>query len=411
MAPTRTGNGGRKGKARKKDQKAQSDDDWTDTDTISVSSERSTDSNNIATTDEDSLSSLVAENIDNLGEKRTSTRVDSLRRLSSCFTKRFVPDIVEERIETLLDALKRCLKREAAEASLSSNVVSLVFATVGPRPDLYNDLAPVLKELIRSTNNVTIKASCIETLSIAAFISVGDDVFALVELLDHFQSIFIQKGASPIVVGSALTAYGLLMSCMPYLQPLGERFLPSFDAHMKILNSEDLDLRIAAGENLALICELLEHDSSLSLDHGRETKLLDALTSLAVESTKHRAKKDNSTQRAAFKDILKTVEGGEPPYLKLKFKHDTVEFEGWAKIKQLNVVRKMLGQGMSIHFHSNPLLQRLFEFTPVATAEDLGMSSASVLKEHRKAENKALDKLRTRAINSGRRGKRAVADE
>ena len=76
---------------------------------------------------------------------------------------------------------------------------------------------------------------------------------------------------------------------------------------IQLLDSAHLDLRMAAGEVLALIFELgRAHDDDFCDNLADD--LIGRLRSLATDSHKYRAKKDRKTQRSSFRDILQYVE-------------------------------------------------------------------------------------------------------
>lgn len=74
-----------------------------------------------------------------------------------------------------------------------------------------------------------------------------------------------------------------------------------------LLDSPHLEVRMAAGEVIAL---MLERGRQYDTDYEWEASehLIDKLRQLATDSHKYRAKKDRKTQRSSFRDILKFVE-------------------------------------------------------------------------------------------------------
>ena len=73
-----------------------------------------------------------------------------------------------------------------------------------------------------------------------------------------------------------------------------------------LLETSDLNVRIAAGESLALMYEMARDFNRDFI--GDSNGLCDLLRDLARDGTKHKAKKDLRQQRSSFRDILKTVE-------------------------------------------------------------------------------------------------------
>lgn len=78
---------------------------------------------------------------------------------------------------------------------------------------------------------------------------------------------------------------------------------------MGLLQSPHLDVRMAAGETLALIIECgRSHDEEFLDEYLND--LIDAVKQLATDSHKYRAKRDRKAQRATFRDLLRYLEVG-----------------------------------------------------------------------------------------------------
>lgn len=76
---------------------------------------------------------------------------------------------------------------------------------------------------------------------------------------------------------------------------------------MGLLESPHLEVRMAAGEAIALILESgRAHEENFLEEHIGE--LCDAVKQLATDSAKYRAKRDRKAQRATFRDVLRYLE-------------------------------------------------------------------------------------------------------
>lgn len=81
----------------------------------------------------------------------------------------------------------------------------------------------------------------------------------------------------------------------------------SLEKFSELLESSHLEIRMSAGEALALIYEsgreeIAEFEEDFALD------LIESLKELATDSHKYRAKKDRKQQRATFRDILQFIQ-------------------------------------------------------------------------------------------------------
>jgi len=68
-------------------------------------------------------------------------------------------------------------------------------------------------------------------------------------------------------------------------------------------------------------------------------------------------------QRSLFRDVVATIEDGTDPSEKITIGKKKYEFIGWGKVKQLALVREILGTGFALHFAQNDLLLDIFEVT------------------------------------------------
>lgn len=83
----------------------------------------------------------------------------------------------------------------------------------------------------------------------------------------------------------------------------------SFKKICGLLKSPHLDVRMSAGEIIALILESGRAYNEDFLEEYLED-LIVAVKNLATDSHKYRAKRDRKTQRATFRDVLRYLEVG-----------------------------------------------------------------------------------------------------
>ncbi|RIA80969.1 interferon-related developmental regulator-domain-containing protein [Glomus cerebriforme] len=369
-------------------QNTDEEDVWSETSADTLDSWTSTGSRaeDVIIEEGDSWEDEVLQSIDNLEEKRTSTREDALAKLIRLLSHKYAANILNSRRDTLLDMLNRSVKKDK---SYKENKL----AVKGEGQEtMYHDVLSLLKYTITNTVSTEVKSACIKTLALACFIA-GSQTEAF-ELLDFFVEIIITNGKSVnaindgVTLTSALNAYGLLYAGLwgdskKVAGMAREEFERVMPAHIKQLESSTMEVRVASGENIALMFETLgigkvdsteewgqEQDDESDegyFDYNEMGRLTQLLSTLAKDSNRHRGKTERKVQRSAFRDILKTVEDGERVQEKLKFKKQTIYFSTWAKIVELNAFRDVLAEGLHVHFLENELLQDLFNFVPPRT--------------------------------------------
>lgn len=312
---------------------------------------------------------------DELVEKRTSTREEALEKIIRFLSQNSAAHVLENHRQSIYENLKRSIRRgEAKESSLASKALSLLFITLGPdEEEMFKDIAPVLRTVALNATSDAAKAEAVRALGTVSFITdplLPAEIMGIINFLDIILS---SKDTAPEVTVAALDSYGLLFSILD--GSVREAFDRTMPAHMKHLKSTNGDVRIAAGENVALMYESLAQRGRVHYDHQDE--LLDILETLANESVKHKSKKERSTQKAAFRDIIRAIADGQTMSTKLQFKNDVVHIEGFAQCKQLNVFRELLGEGFHVQFLENPLLQDVFGVSFDGSGKDRVPSSTA----------------------------------
>jgi len=173
---------------------------------------------------------------------------------------------------------------------------------------------------------------------------------------------------------AALSGFCLLMTLLSptTVYSMANKLLTEMSA---LLGSADVDLRIQAGEAVALIYEMTRiHDEDYMWNRHKEEELCATLKELATDSHKFRAKKDRKSQRASFRDVLSAVEEGEatwesinvgPSYARQELLLDT-----WALRIQYSTLCQILGLGMSVHVTYNPGIRDIFGLGPPPLSMD-----------------------------------------
>jgi hypothetical protein len=128
----------------------------------------------------------------------------------------------------------------------------------------------------------------------------------------------------------------------------------------------------SAGQSNAGAAESKSQTGDFDMD-----ALADKLSNLATDTSHRKSKKDKAQQRSLFRDVLRTVEDGEEPHESLKIDNAKHEFSGWATILQLNAVRRILAEGLQLHFRRNDLLCEIFEVTPSSMDDEQPTDKAS----------------------------------
>lgn len=127
----------------------------------------------------------------------------------------------------------------------------------------------------------------------------------------------------------------------------------------ELLMSPHLEVRLSAGEALALVFEVgRDFDGDFAEDYVPD--LVEALRQLATDSHKYRAKKDRKQQRATFRDVLNYIENDAISDVQIKFGQEALILDSWTRRKQYDSLCHILGPGINIHLSENELLRDIF---------------------------------------------------
>lgn len=319
---------------------------------------------------------------------------------------------------TVMDAIERNLKRgkgeEQGSAALLAAIVCVTLGLSDEADILFKDIEA---QMIVTANDASVSANtrgkCATALSLCCFVAEdgGDNINAIMDvLLSVFSGSFLKgNGALPNVNpdmsalhSSCLMAWSLLLTVQPIYTVLSltEKHVARIT---ELLDSPDVDLRIAAGETIAVLHEISrQSDENFEVDNPEE--LYDKLRKLATDSQKFRAKKDRRVQRSSFRDILHSVEDGEAPSMCVKFGKERLSIDSWCKKRQYDAFCQILGSGLNLHLAENDLLRDIFELGAPLSQEN-GVQKISKFERHMgnlavsKARTKTRGKLRDKRVD------------
>ncbi|KAF0299041.1 Interferon-related developmental regulator 1 [Amphibalanus amphitrite] len=288
-------------------------------------------------------------------DKSATTRTNSLLALCTAFSKEYVPEFVESRRMTLSDTVEKSLKKgksvEVAAAADLAVLICLQLADVSGVELVYSELRHTLATLVAdNAQPAAARAKCCLALGAICYLSNAEptEVHANMSLLESlvFSSARQDGGAgpaaaavSPPLATAALQAWTLMVTDVSHnaLLKVAESQLPRLTA---LLESPDVELRIAAGEAIVALYELLW-----------------SLRQLATDSTKTRKKSDRKQQRCVFRDILHTFEDDEYPNDQVKFGREVLLIDTWSKKRLYDFLASVLRSGTNTHLKQNELVR------------------------------------------------------
>ncbi len=394
-----------------KGSRANSEADWDDGASTASASGRSGGGGRQALDDgeEEQNCDLFAAAVEMLREKRAATRVAGLERLQELMTARLQDEECAFRSDTVAALALGCARRGAAdEAAAALRVLGLHAVTLGGADAcaaIFRDAAPALEALVRTGKAEAVRAEAAETLAMLCFVGAEEPGEAL-RAMGLLAS--VAHAAPPRVAEAATRGWSLLLTTVPARRVAGafvEEHLRRFDA---LLHADDVELRVAAGEALALLFVTFDlgalPDSSAGGDGeargagdggtadgegadaagdgaagASHTQRLEDITArmqaLATNrgdgAAARRSKGDRADLRKAFRELAAVVGGAPPAEQRVGLRHgDAVAVATLAGHCQLNAFRRYLGGGLAVHLQENALCWQVFRYRPISDAPE-----------------------------------------
>ncbi|XP_039214598.1 interferon-related developmental regulator 2 isoform X3 [Crotalus tigris] len=324
---------------------------------------------------QEEMEDKLKECIDNVMDKSAKTRQVALESLRLAFSSKTLFDFLLERRLTVTDSLEKCLKKgKGEEQALAATVLTLLCLQMGSGPEgeeIFRSLKPLLITILTdSSASPVARQSCATALGMCCYIAAAD-IEDLVSCLVCLEGIFgtsCSKDASlapshhsplvQILHCNALQSWSLLLTICP-----GTQIKKILDEHLPklplMLSSDNVNLRIVAGETIALLFEL-----------------------------------------------ARDIENGECHEETIKFGLECMYVDSWARRRTYNAFKEALGSGVRHHLQNNELLRDTFELGPPLVLDAATVKASKISRFEKHLYNSAAFKARTKA-RSRVRDKRA----
>lgn len=337
----------------------------------------------------------LVERIEELCERKGSSskgREDCLAAFVRILTAHHLADELYGRVADLVPALLKSVKAESTERETILALKAIALTIISFQDDIcYNGVAAQLKRTIGDTQSLATKAAAIHCLGTSvAFGGAGEE--EITELLSFLLEIassdgsFVDATDDADTVIAALQEYGFLTTYMEDVETESEDAVATF---VDQLDSDNVYVQIAAGENIALLYEksytpMEEDDNPSDLDDEEDNsssgddsgnsdgpklikrynayhntyEVLEKIQALASLSTRKLNKHDKKRLHQSFASIQITVEN---PRLGLQTNNASkmtvrIHQEGemrvdqWWKMMRLNALRRLLQGGFVNHY-------------------------------------------------------------
>ncbi|KAL6531752.1 hypothetical protein OROMI_028115 [Orobanche minor] len=274
-------------------------------------------------------------------------------------------------------------------------VLRLLSITVGcgdNAQELYKESLPLLSQALKSRTE-SLLLSVIDSLAIATFVGASDckETEASMHIIWHFihsnsGDNFVVQKHSAFLLSAAISAWSLLLTTVDGWNINHSYWHGAISYFLCLMEADDQSVCMAAGEAIALICEVgcLEKfssnivvDKDSSNEKGKNLSGQDYTSQELQEIVSDHAKRlasHTSFQSSAAKalngwnnfslNVLNVLEDGCFRETTLKIGKHSLQLHSLSQLLQVNFIKRLLGRGFVLHMLENEFLQDVFDFTP-----------------------------------------------
>ncbi|KAJ0409779.1 hypothetical protein ATCC90586_001092 [Pythium insidiosum] len=245
--------------------------------------------------------------IEELTERRTTTRVAALEKLYNHVLHYYPADEISDRPSD----------EEAVLGSKILAVLSLIFG--GDNEGFYQRSKSVLEPLAKTAKMQKVKSAAMRSLAMICHVCSVEEENAD-ELLDMYTK-FLDVKIVASVCASALEAWGILASSLP--------------------------------------------DEVLAADTFIDKSIVEKLRAMSKDSSKKNSKKDRKVQRSVFRDIHATLANGDSPQVAFVVKGEHLDVSSWKSVIQFEAIKNVLHSGLQEHIKFNNILRHMLDLPEV----------------------------------------------
>ncbi|XP_036433377.1 interferon-related developmental regulator 1 [Colossoma macropomum] len=354
--------------------------------------------------------------IDCTVDKSAKTRQGALDGLKTAMATKILYEFLLERRMTVTDSIERCLKKgKGEEQRAAASLACLLCIQLGSgieSEEVFKTLKPIFKTILNDgAANIQARQACATSLGLCTLVA-EDDILDVYATMECFESLFTRSyvredGSRPSLSPqttqlhtNALLSWALLLTICSasHITTIIHKHLAKLP---RLLESEDVNMRIAAGETIALLFELAR-DVNPDFDCEDWELLCSKLNALATDCNKHRAKTDKRKQRSVFRDVLKAVEEGDFQTETIRFGTERMVIDSWVRKRTYDAFREFVGSGMNYHLQANEFIRDVFGLGPPVLIDSAALKAMKSSRLERHLYNAAAFKARTKARNKFR---------
>ncbi|KAH7693409.1 interferon-related developmental regulator 2-like protein [Aphelenchoides avenae] len=283
-------------------------------------------------------------------------------------------DSIEKWKLSLCELIEKNLKRTHDEVVRSCAIAALLSIQMGMdiEEEVIGSLS-IMRQIVSDASvPENVRSLCAQAIGICCYFSV-EQVVTQQECLLTLRQVWWQMKpttASPGLFSSAIFSWVLLLERV-HPQVILKTIEETQPKLCTFLTATTVDVRISAGEALAVLFEIAVNDIDQEFRFANHEYLKDVLGELAIDSAKYHAKRDKKVQKFSFRQINDAIFNNSPPQSRVRFnKHETLQVEGCHSKLLYDSLCQLLKGDVNLHLTNNVVLRELFDLGPVLVVDE-----------------------------------------
>lgn len=306
----------------------------------------------------------------------------TLMEINEIFMNNCVFDFADKFRATIMEMIEKSLqcmgKGKGIEEPFAARTVALFLIQRQGDKEVVKRFAPLLQQIILDEFAPSeAREECCKSLAFLYFLS-GSNVDESIALCRLFEKIFAEsylndekRSSDASLHAAALNAWSLLLTMISSKSVVelveNKEVLESYESLAGLLRSENLELRIASAEAIALLFECgLKDDKEVLKDFAKDLEETAKLVPKnSQKSRKKRDRKHLKQERFTFTDVVRYLEDKITPKIVIKLGKDAkkgqIVIDNWSLSHQFNSTSGILWPaGMNFHLLENNFLHSVF---------------------------------------------------
>lgn len=316
----------------------------------------------------ETLADYLFYSLDKAQEKNPQTKMSGYQALVCNLRAKDAPEFMARNRDTLLDLCNRLSSKGGKECYLSILLVGLVTVQAGEAvtESILEPLFHIRRILMDETRCVFLRNACALVLGVASRI-VCSDAEQITANAKACRFAWLTTNYTKNEHHAKLLATALSSWCTILLDAetkVVDEAVQDQPKLVKLLQSRNLEVRLAAAETLGFLYELMRGKRP-DFRFENTDQVLEDMKGLEQEHSKSVSRRDRRTQRAAVRDIRAYIaEEADAPKSPVKSGFQTLDLGSFSEKIFYDLVCELLHGGISQHLVTNELLREVFGLGP-----------------------------------------------